>query len=87
MTAELEKNGYKLTSVSGEGEKGKVKVILLITHRRNVSHAMEIIKKLNPDTFYTIEEIKSVSEGSLYHKKSAFSLNNLKIFSASKKGK
>jgi uncharacterized protein YebE (UPF0316 family) len=87
MKEQLEKSGYHLTSVSAEGEKGAVQVILLITHRKNIAHAMGIVKKLNPDTFYTIEEIKSVSEGSVYQKKSIFSLQNLKLFSALRKVK
>ena len=65
MVSKLEEDGYRLTSVNAEGEKGEVKVIMIVTQRRRAGNIISIIKGINPDAFYTIEDIKSVGEGSV----------------------
>lgn len=78
MISKLEENGYHLTSLNAEGEKGEVKVIMIVTQRRRAHQIINIIKQINPDAFYTIEDIKSVEDGSV-------SLNQKKF--PAKKGK
>ncbi len=87
MVAKLKEEGFKITSVNAEGETGEVKVILIITPRKNVHEAIKIINDLNPNAFYTIEDVRSVEETTSAPKKSVFSLSNLKMFPAFKKGK
>lgn len=65
MVSRLEENGYRLTSVNAEGEKGEVKIIMIVTRRKSVGSIIKIIKGINPSAFYTIEDIKSVEEGSV----------------------
>lgn len=86
MVQKLEENGFRLTSVDAEGVKGEVKIILVITERKNLKKILEIIQSLNSDAFYTIEDIKSVSD-KMNSGNKFFSLEKLKMFPVFKKGK
>ena len=59
----LHSQNYGVTSVDAQGTTGMVKVIYTVIKRQDLHHVIEIIKKFNPQAFYTIEDVKSVSEG------------------------
>jgi len=59
----LKAEGYGVTSIDACGTTGKVNVIFTIVKRREVAKVVEIIKKFNPKAFYSVEEIRAVSEG------------------------
>ncbi|MCB9772101.1 MAG: DUF2179 domain-containing protein [Candidatus Omnitrophica bacterium] len=59
LTAE----GYGTTSVDAHGSTGKVQIIFTIVPRRHHLRVIKIIKKFNPRAFYTVEDVKSASEG------------------------
>jgi uncharacterized protein YebE (UPF0316 family) len=50
------------TVVDADGPKGKVKLIFTIINRQNISEVINIVKKHNPNAFYSIEDIRKVSE-------------------------
>jgi uncharacterized protein YebE (UPF0316 family) len=56
------KSGYGVTSVDAEGESGPVKLIFSITKRKNLGKIISIIKKYNPNAFYTIEDMRYVNQ-------------------------
>jgi uncharacterized protein YebE (UPF0316 family) len=58
----LSEKGYGVTSVDGQGTTGKVNIIYTIVKRSEIPKALDIIKQFNPKAFYTIEDIRSVSE-------------------------
>ncbi|KJS02830.1 MAG: hypothetical protein VR65_03810 [Desulfobulbaceae bacterium BRH_c16a] len=58
----LWKEGYGVTSVEARGESGPVKLIFSITKRRNLDKIIAIIKKYNPNAFYTIEDMRYVNQ-------------------------
>ena len=58
----LWKAGYGVTSVDARGESGPVKLIFSITKRRNLAKVIAIIKKYNPNAFYTIEDMRYVNQ-------------------------
>ena len=58
----LWKAGYGVTSVDAMGESGPVKLIFSITKRRNLAKVIAIIKKYNPNAFYTIEDMRYVNQ-------------------------
>lgn len=58
----LWKAGYGVTSVDARGESGPVKLIFSITKRRNLGKIVAIIKKYNPNAFYTIEDMRYVNQ-------------------------
>ncbi len=59
LTAE----GYGTTSMDASGSTGKVQIIFTIVPRRHHKKVVRIIKKFNPRAFYTVEDVKSASEG------------------------
>ena len=63
LIAFLHSENYGVTSVDAQGTTGMVKVIYTVIKRQDLHHVIEIIKKFNPQAFYTIEDVKSVSEG------------------------
>ncbi len=54
--------GYGVTSVDAQGETGPVKVIFSIAKRKDIAKIISIIKKYNPNAFYTIEEMRYVNK-------------------------
>lgn len=58
----LWKAGYGVTSVDARGESGPVKLIFSITKRKNLANIIAIIKKYNPNAFYTIEDMRYVNQ-------------------------
>lgn len=59
----LKSEGYGVTSLDAAGTTGKVNVIFRIVNRKEVGKVVEMIKKFNPKAFYSVEEIRAVSEG------------------------
>ena len=58
----LRSSGYALTVVEGEGASGPVKIIFAIVERRNIEAIVKIIKSYNPNAFYSLEDVRFVSE-------------------------
>jgi len=63
LVSSLSSAKYGVTSVDGEGVNGTVKIIFTVVPRKEVSNVIEIVKKFNPKSFYTIEDIGFVEEG------------------------
>jgi uncharacterized membrane-anchored protein YitT (DUF2179 family) len=59
----LRSHGYGVTSIDGEGATGKVKMVYTIIKRQDLGHVLSIIKQFHPNAFYSVDEVKSVSEG------------------------
>jgi uncharacterized protein YebE (UPF0316 family) len=59
----LSSREYGVTSIDGQGVQGKVQIIFTIIPRKEISNAIEIVKKFNPRAFYTIEDISFAGEG------------------------
>lgn len=58
----LEENGFGLTIIDGKGLRGDVKIIYTIVKRKNKDRVVEIINSINPQIFYTIDDVKLASE-------------------------
>jgi uncharacterized protein YebE (UPF0316 family) len=67
----LSSEGFGVTYFDAEGAKGPVKIVLTIVKRKQLPLITEIINLHNPNAFYTIEEIKRVSEGYILNEKSS----------------
>ncbi|HOY30610.1 MAG TPA: DUF2179 domain-containing protein [Bacteroidales bacterium] len=59
----LRELNYGITIMNAEGATGKVKVILSIIKRKDLEEFITVLNNYNPQTFYTIEEVRSVNEG------------------------
>jgi len=58
----LKSAGYGLTIIDAEGVTGSVKVIFSIIERSSIGHIVELIKQHNPQAFYSVEDVRFVSE-------------------------
>ncbi|HZK07987.1 MAG TPA: DUF2179 domain-containing protein [Bacteroidales bacterium] len=61
----LKKENFGLTMMEAMGSRGSVTVILTVIPRKTLKSLIEIINRFNPNAFYSIEEVKSVSYGGL----------------------
>jgi len=57
------KKNYGYTIMNAEGSTGDLKVIFSIINRKDLNEFVQVIKTINPNIFYTIEEVKSVEKG------------------------
>ena len=58
----LQSMKYGLTTIDAEGIKGKVKIIFAVIRRHDTQKVINLVKDYNPTAFYSIEDIRSVSE-------------------------
>jgi uncharacterized protein YebE (UPF0316 family) len=57
----LRKANFVVTSVDAEGGRGPVKILFTILKRKALPTMVKLIKSTNPQAYYTIEDLRSVS--------------------------
>jgi uncharacterized protein YebE (UPF0316 family) len=62
LVSKLRSDGYGLTVLDASGATGPVKIIITVMERHDIPKVVETIKKYNPHTFYSVEDIRFVSE-------------------------
>lgn len=60
----LNEHNYRYSIIDAEGRTGKVNVVFLVVKRDSLNHLTAGINKHHPKSFYTIEGVKKVNEGS-----------------------
>lgn len=83
LIAKMIEAGYGITTVPAEGATGLVHVIFTTVKRKKLGNLINMIKEFNPKAFYTIEDIKLVSNGTSH----APGLSKSKGLFPSRKGK
>ncbi len=63
LLAVLRDKRFGVTSVGAEGAKGPVRILFMVIKRADLEAVVDLIKKFNPNAFYTVEDIRYVSEG------------------------
>lgn len=63
LLAFFKEHGYGITAVNAEGATGPVKILYSIIERKNLKAIIEHVKTFNPKAFYSLEDVKAVSEG------------------------
>jgi uncharacterized protein YebE (UPF0316 family) len=63
LARRLHEEGYGVTAIDALGATSRVKVIYTIIKRKDLPQVVSIIKSLNPKAFFSVEEIRSASEG------------------------
>ncbi len=58
----LSQKEYRYSNLDGEGNDGKVNILFSVVRREELPEYIRIIKKYNPQAFYTVEGVKRVSE-------------------------
>ncbi len=63
LLAFFREEGFGITSFDAEGAKGPVKILYSIIERKDLKNIIGHVKQYNPKAFYSIEDVKKVSEG------------------------
>jgi len=64
----LRSSGYGLTVVDAQGMKGPVKLIFVILERIEIESIAKMIRRFNPRAFYSVEDVRFVSEAVTPHR-------------------
>jgi len=59
----LRTRNFGLTTVDANGSRGEVKIFISIISRKDLKEYIAIINKINPNAFYTIEDVKTINQG------------------------
>jgi uncharacterized protein YebE (UPF0316 family) len=59
----LQKLNLGTTIIDGHGAKGPVKIIFTIVKRKDIGAVRSLIRKVNPQAFYSIEDIRVANQG------------------------
>lgn len=65
----MKEYGCGVTTVDGEGLTGFVKIIFTVIQRKDLQNVLRMIKKSNPNAFYSVEDVRMARE-------SVFPVNN-----------
>lgn len=60
----LRAEGFPVTAVNGQGRDGEVGILYIIMKRKAIKHVVRVINDYNPRAFYTIEDMRYVSDSS-----------------------
>lgn len=62
LVTALREKKYRFTIVEGMGNKGRVNLVFGVIRRTDIQHFIAIVQQYNPQAFYSIENVRSVSE-------------------------
>ena len=83
----LRSSGYGVTAVPAEGSTGPVHIIYSVIKRSGLQDFVGIVKKLNPQAFYSIEDIRFASKEILPLRQSGYMKGFLGLLKLRRKGK
>jgi len=83
----LKAGNYGVTSIDGHGVSGEVKVIFTIVPRKEVRSVVDLVKKFDPQAFYSVEEVGFVEKGVFPARKNWRNYNFLGLLRPFRKGK
>lgn len=75
LISHLRAEGYGITIMDAEGSTGRVRILFMIIKRQDLPSVVETITRFNPHAFYSVEDIRSVTEGVFPGKRTGFRLN------------
>jgi uncharacterized protein YebE (UPF0316 family) len=59
----LRSKNYGITVIEGKGATGKVRILFSVILRKEIDEFVSIVRKFKPNAFYSIEDVRFVSEG------------------------
>ncbi len=71
----LREQNYGVSAINIEGMTGKVKMLFSIINRKELKNFIKIVNMFNPNSFYTIEDIRAAKEGYFKAGKKLISFN------------
>jgi hypothetical protein len=54
---------YGVTSLDGRGATGPVEMVFTVVPRKELEHVLTIIRRFDPQAFYSVDEIQEVGPG------------------------
>jgi len=63
LVSRLRAEKHGVTCIEGEGKGGKVKIVFMALERADLPRVIETVRRLHPDAFYSVEDIRTVSKG------------------------
>jgi uncharacterized protein YebE (UPF0316 family) len=83
----LRSRNYGVTSMDAAGSTGPVTILFMVIRREDLGEVIGTIRKFQPDAFYSIEEVKTVTEGVFPEKKSKYFMSTSDIMKYFRKDK
>lgn len=68
----LKEQGYGLTTMTAEGSKGFVKIVVLVIKRKNLRKVLTIVRNVSPKIFVSVEQVQSVKGGNFPQKQKTY---------------
>ena len=78
---------YGVTTLDAHGVEGPVTIVFSIINRDNLEEVVAIVKKFNPQAFYSVQDVKFASEGIFPQHRSILNGNMLMMFKPHRKSK
>lgn len=72
LTAFLREKGYRYSNLDAQSNDGKVNVLFSVVKREELPEYIGIIRKYNPQAYYTVEGVKRVSDDDVFEQPAAF---------------
>jgi uncharacterized protein YebE (UPF0316 family) len=63
LAQSLREAGFGVTMVNGEGATGEVKLLYSVVKRKDLGRAAGIIQNVNPQAFFSVEEVRLANQG------------------------
>jgi uncharacterized protein YebE (UPF0316 family) len=83
----LKARKYRITHLKAQGNEGEVSVIYILVKRKNLDKLVKRVKKTHPRAFFSIEDVRFVSEGLMPLKHSSMRRNRSNFLKISRHGK
>ncbi len=77
LIEELKKQGHGVTVVPAQGAMGPVKMVFTVVKRKDVNAVIKQIREFNPQSFFSVEDIRNTSAGVFSNNGSARVIGNL----------
>lgn len=87
LIAELKSRGYGVTSIDAEGNEGPVNIVYSVLKRNVLETVIGLVEKMNPKAFYSIEDVRAVSEGIFPRSRPMAQKKYLRLMRKRRKGK
>jgi len=87
LVSRLKEDKYGVTTLDAQGAEGPVKIIFSIIHKQDLTKIKALLQKFNPNAFYSVEDVRFVSEGVFPPSTPGLNRNYFEMFRPHRKGK
>ena len=87
LSEELKAMGFGVTSLDAEGNEGPVSIVYSVVKRSDLIAVIGLVEEHNPRAFYSIEDVRAVSEGIFPLKRTFYGRKYLRMEKNRRQGK